>query len=236
MARTRRQSDLLNTLFRSGREYKYQKGELILRAQETPRGVYFIESGLVKIYSVTKQQDEHVYHFFGPGDFFSTNWTFRNILTDYYYEALAPTTLRVIPRETLMQALDSDPVLLRQMFEEMVERYMLYTARISNLLYSDARQRCAYRLLSLANRFGFQTPDGLVIDAVITHEDLAHSISMTRETFGRLLSRLQSKGILAYDDQRRIVVKDLDSLMQVIGREEVALKWPALMKYLPKGV
>lgn len=224
-------SEKLKKLFHSGRQLKYQKNETILRARETPRGVYLIDSGIIKIYSLSKQGNEHVHHIFGPGDFFPIIWPFRRSIRSFYYEALGPTSLWLIPRDTFRKFITSHPDVMSELLEELIDRYHLYTGRIDNLLYSDARERIAYRLLSLANRFGVNTKNGIVIDASITHVDLAHSINMTRETFGRSLGRLQNKGIIGHDDQHHIVIRDLTTLAHIIGGDEAEAMWPELMKY-----
>lgn len=223
-------SEKLNALFRSGRQLKYQKHEMILRARETPRGVYLIESGVIKIYSLSKRRHEHVHHIFGAGDFFPIIWPFRRSIRSLYYESISPTSIWLIPRETFREFINSHPDVMAELLEELVDRYHLYSGRIDNLLYSDARERSAYRLLSLANRFGVKTKEGIVIDASITHIDLAHSINMTRETFGRTLSRLQQKGIIGHDDKHHIVIKDLAELSRIIGTDEAEAMWPDLMK------
>jgi CRP/FNR family transcriptional regulator len=225
------QSDKLRALFRSGRKLAYQKNETILRARETPRGVYLIDSGVIKIYSLSKRHNEHVHHIFGPGDFFPIIWAFRDSVRNLYYETLSPTVLWLLPRDTFREFLASNPDVMSELLDELIDRYHLYTGRIDNLLHSDARQRSAYRLLSLANRFGAETKEGIVIDAAITHLDLAHSINMTRETFGRTLSRLQQKGIIGYDAQHHVVIKDLPALARIIGIDEAEAMWPDLMKY-----
>jgi CRP-like cAMP-binding protein len=224
-------SEKLRALFRTGRQLTYQKNETILRARETPRGVYLIESGVIKIYSLSKQRDEHVHHIFGPGDFFPIIWPFRRSIRSLYYEALGPTVLWLIPRETFREFITSHSDVMSELLGELIDRYHLYTGRIDNLLYSDARERCAYRLLSLANRFGEKTEEGIVIDASITHVDLAHSINMTRETFGRALSRLQQKDIIGHDGKHHLVIKDLSALARIIGTDEAEAMWPDLMKH-----
>lgn len=221
----------LKALFLSGKQLTYQKNETILRARETPRGIYMIETGVIKIYSLSKHHNEHIHHIFGPSDFFPIIWAFRNSIRSLYYETLSPTTVRLIPRETFQKFIHSHPEAMSELLNELIDRYNLYTGRIDNLLYSDARERSAYRLLSLANRFGVKIKEGLMIDASITHLDLAHSINMTRETFGRTLSRLQQKSIIGYDDQHRIVITDLTALMQIIGIDEVEAMWPDLKQY-----
>ncbi len=203
------QSEKLKALFHSGKLFHYHKNETILRAGETPRGVYLIETGTVKMYSLPKDKNEHVLDFFGPNDLFPITWPFRRSVRSVYYEAISQATAWLIPRETFRDFLNGHPDVMSDVLEAVIERYHLYVGRIDNLLYSDARERIVHRLLSLANRFGVQTKQGVMIDALITHEDLAHSISMTRETFGRTLTRLQQKGMIGYDDQHHIVITDL---------------------------
>lgn len=224
-------SDHLQDFFRSGRKLHFQKNEIILRAQDTPQGVYYIESGLIKIYSLTKQNDEHVHHFFGPCDFFPMIWTFQQHDRMSFFEALAPTVISVVPREDFLAHITANRESLYELLEEMIERYHRYAGRIDNLLYSDARARCAYRLLSLANRFGRVTKNGILIDVSITHEDLAHSINMTRETFGRTFSRFQQLGIIHVTPERHVIIKKLTALVNIIGRDETDAMWPALIEY-----
>ena len=163
------ESHKIKALFKNGRSLKFEKNEMILRAGDNPQGVYLIKAGLIKIYSLSKQGDEHVHHFFGPGDIFPMVWIFRGYVRNVFYEALEPTKLLVIPRDELLDFVNKDTVIMRQMLDVVIDRYRLYAGRIDNLLYSDARERCAYRLLSLANRFGVKTARAKkVVDMLIT--------------------------------------------------------------------
>ncbi|MGH7194893.1 MAG: Crp/Fnr family transcriptional regulator, partial [Candidatus Saccharimonadales bacterium] len=221
MESSRIQPERLQALFQGGKQFNYRKNETILRAREAPRGIYYVEDGTIKIYSFSKQGNEHVLDFLGRGDLFPIIWPFRHRVRSMYYEATSKVTLKMIPRETFRNFLDEHPDAMSDLLEKLVDRYYLYVGRIDNLLYSDALERSAYRLLSLAHRFGVKTKDGLMIDAVITHEDLAHSISTTRETFGRSMSRLQRSGIVGYDTGRHIVITDMPGLVRIIGHDEV---------------
>jgi CRP/FNR family transcriptional regulator len=220
----------LQALFRGGRKFTYAKNETILRAREAPRGVYLIESGLIKMYSLSRQKDEHVLDFFGPGELFPIIWPSRRSIRSMYYEAISSSTMWMVTREDFRGFIGGNPEVMSDVLEELIDRYHLYVGRVDNLLYSDARERSAYRLLSLASRFGVNTREGIVINALITHEDLAHSVNMTRETFGRSLARLQEKGIISYDSERHIIIKDLDALAQLVGRHEAETMWPDLIK------
>lgn len=220
----------LKGLFKNGRKLRYQKNELILRAGENARGIYLIEEGIVKIYALSRHGDEHIHHFFGPSDFFPTTWTFNNFISNLNYACCETVKVVFISNKEFNEFIIKNQKVLMELLEEVSSRYIRYAGRIENLLYSDARERCAYRLLSLANRFGQSTKDGLIIKANITHEDMAHSLNMTRETFSRALSRLQHKDIVGYDDQRHIIIKDVNSLIKFIGKDEAIQLWPKLMK------
>jgi CRP-like cAMP-binding protein len=221
----------LKAFFKKGRLQRYHKGSIILYSGEVPSGVYYIESGVIKIYALTKDGQEHIHHFFGPGDFFPMTWIFQGYTRNLFYQPIEKVTIRVVPREDFLAFVMKNRHNLMEVLDEMVLRYIRYSGRTDNLLYTDARERCAYRLLSLANRFGQATKEGLKITAPITQEDMAHSLSMTRETFGRVLNRFQARGIIAHDDHH-IVIKDLKPLIKIIGEDETKSVWPGLSKYL----
>lgn len=227
-----RQSEKIRAFFRTGQRRQYQKGEIILRAGEEPEGIYLIESGVVKIYVLNKQGSQHVTHFFGAGDLFPILWFLRKQPRRVYYEAVEPISLLLVSASDFSKLMESDKYIMEEVLEEMADRYMRYAGRIENLLYSDSRERCAYRLLSLGNRFGQDYGGDLLINVSITQQDMARSVNMTRETFGRCLSRFQQRGVIGYDDERHIVIKDMSALTKLIGRQDVEALWPGLIKYI----
>ena len=231
MVKSQAQPEKLRALFRSGKRFDYHKNETILRARETPRGVYIIEEGIVKMYSLSKEGNEHVLDFFGPGDILPIIWPFRHTVRSMYYEAITKAALTMIPRETFREVIAKSPDVMSAVFGSLVDRHHRYIVRIDNLIYSDALERSAYLILSLADRFGVKSAKGITIDAQITHENLGRALSMTRETFGRTLSRLQRRGMIGHDAQRHIVITDLTGLSRIIGREESEAIWPDLMEY-----
>lgn len=226
------QSEQLRAFFRSGSKRQYHKNETILRTGAEPAGIYFIESGLIKIFVNDKNGVEHITHFFGDGDFFPLVWFFRPTAQTRNYQTLEPTVVWVVSTEKFREFIFGSKDILYEMVEEMVDRYIRYRGRIENLLYSGARERTAYRLLSLANRFGQPVDGAMVIKASITQEDLARSLNMTRETLGRCLSRFASRGFIAYDGDHHIILKDLGALVKIIGHYETETTWPELMKYI----
>lgn len=214
-------------LFHHGRKQVYQKDEIILRAGDTPQGVYLIESGYIKIYALSKRGNEHTHLFYMPGDIFPVIWAFKDAVRNVYYEAMQQTTVWLVPRDEFKAFVDTHAQVATALLERTVDMFRLYAGRIDNLLYSNSHDRIAYCVLSLLDRFGEQQKDGnWLITIPITHQEIASSVNLSRETASRGFERLQRKGVIGYDAQRRIIVKDLPALASAIGEDDVLGMWP----------
>lgn len=229
------QSSQLEEFFRGGRKCFYKKDEIILRAGDNPQGVYYIESGFIKIYSLDKEGNEHIHLFFSRGDLFPKIWIYSDAVRNVYYEAMEDTVIWLVPRDEFKKLVASNSEIAVMMLERVVGLFRLYAGRIDNLLYSDSHERVAGCLISLANFRGKKTEAGFVIDAPLTHQEIASSINLSRETTSRAMGRLQRNGVIGYDQFRHIVIKDLQKLVDIIGEDEVNGIWPKLIKQLKSG-
>lgn len=217
--------------FHKGRKKTYQKGEVILRAGDIPQGIYLIEKGNIKIYALSKEGDEHTHVFYQAGDIFPLIWAFKEAIRNVYYQALEDVVVWVVPKEEFLAFVNENVHVAVKLLGQAVEMFRLYAGRIDNLLYSNSYERTAYRLLSLKDRFGEKHSDGWIINSPHTHQDIASTVNLTRETVSRAMERMQRRGIIAYDTKRRIVIKDVAGLMHVIGEDEAIGMWPELETY-----
>lgn len=230
MARQDPQFNQLVEFFRKGRKRSYKKGEIILHAGDEPRGVYYIDKGLVKIYALSKEGTEHIHLFYGDGDFFPVLWIYRDAILNVYYEAMEDTTVWLVPKDDFKAFVASKMEIATLLLEKVTGLFRLYAGRIDTLQYSNSYERTATLLVSLAYRFGVSTKAGHVLDVPLTHHDIANSINLSRETVSRAMERLQRKGIIGYDKQRHIVLTDLSKLITIVGEDEVTGLWPGMVR------
>lgn len=212
-----------------GRRHTYRKGQILLRPGDEPQGVYFDESGLVKIYSLSHDGSEHDHLFYGPGDVFPIMWAVEGVLRNVYYETIEESAFWLLPKPVFLAFVQNRADISYQLLERTVGLFKLYAGQIDNLLYSDAAERVAFRLLALLNRYRIREGNNYILDMPLTNRDVARSVATSRETVNRVFARFKRHGILTYNGDRRIVITDLDGLAKIIGHNVAHDLWPQLI-------
>lgn len=118
-------------------------------------------------------------------------------------------------KEKLRKAMGDNPWLAQQIMAQTVSMLGLYTQRIQTLEYTSARERVVSELIHLAERFGKTREKEVLINAPITHQDIADSINMTRETASRALELLFEENLLGQDDHF-FTVKGLNNMYKAL--------------------
>ena len=213
MLATLKQTAELVDLFRKhGVKQTFRKGDFVIRPGEHPPGVFYIYQGLVKAYDITKYDEENLLIIRKEGELFPLIWAITGLERHVIYQALAPTTTWQISRDTFLKFMEKQPEALAPLLDMTLEMYRLHSERILNLEYRTVRERIISFLLTMSQRFGKETAEGLLIEVPLRHQDIASSVNATRETASRELSALERKGLLINKAQSFIVLKDLEGM------------------------
>lgn len=212
MLTTISQHNALVNLFHQGTRLTYKKGEFVIRPGELPSGVFYISQGLVKAYDITKYGEENLLIIRRKGDVLGLTWAITGERRNIIYATLAPTELFQISREQFIDFLHNEPAAALPLVDMLVDMYRLHSERILNLEYRSVRERLISFLITTAKRFGKQGKNGIVLDVPLRHQDIASSISATRETASRELAALERLGLITRDKQSIVTIKDLDRL------------------------
>lgn len=209
------QAAALVNLFHQGTRQVYEKGEFVIRPGGPPQGVFYILTGLVKAYDITKYGEENLLIIRKPGEVLGLTWAITGEDRHILYSALARTELLQISREQFTDFIRANPSAALPLVDMLVDMYKLHSERILNLEYRTVRERLVSFLLTTARRFGKQTPEGVTLTVPLRHQDIASSISATRETTGRELSALERQGLLK-SSQSIITLKDVKKLRKFL--------------------
>lgn len=211
MLATPAQTAALVDLFHRGTKLTYKKGEFIIRPGETPSGIFFIVSGLVKAYDITKYGEENLLIIRKEHEIFPLIWAITGLERRVIYEAMTPTKVMRLDRVEYLNFIEKNNEVLAPLLDMAVEMYRIHSERIINLEYRSVRERLISFLLTMSNRFGTETATGLAIDVPLRQQDIASSINASRETTSRELAALDRKGLID-NGQPIIIIKDLETL------------------------
>jgi len=211
MLTTNGQRTALVNLFHQGTKLEYEKGEFVIRPGGTPQGVFYVLSGLVKAYDITKYGEENLLIIRKAGEVLGLTWAITGEDRQIIYATLAPTTLLQISRKQFVDFVRANPEAALPLVDMLVDMYRLHSERILNLEYRTVRERLISFLLSMSRRFGKDVEGGTLISVPLRHQDIASSISATRETTGRELSALERQGLLE-GKQSSITLKNIEKL------------------------
>ncbi len=212
MFTSNKQRQDLNNVFRGGTKLTFKKGEFVIHPGETPSGVFFIESGLVKAYDISKYGEENLLIIRKSNEIFPLIWAVTGQERNIIYQTLEETVVWRIPRSTFTKKVRDDATMLMPMLEMTLEMYRLHSEHILNLEYRTVRERLICFLINMSARFGTPTPEGkILIDVALKQQDIASSINASRETTSRELMRLERLGLIA-TTQSKITLLDIETL------------------------
>lgn len=206
---------LLIDFFRTGEHITYAKNEYLVAPDEAPRGIFYIESGLVKSYDITKYGDENLLIIRKEGEIVGLTWVFTRQSKNIISSALTPTSVWLVSHERFTDFITHHPEASAPVIDTIANMYRLHGERIMTLEYRTVRERLASFLLTMADRFGREYEGSILINAPLKQQDIASSISATRETTSRALALMQQQGLINVK-QSIIVVRDKTGLGQII--------------------
>jgi CRP/FNR family transcriptional regulator len=157
--------------------------------------VYIVRSGCVRLYKVLADGRSINLGLLGPNTVFTQEDISDGIASGSVAEALVDSTIAVVDMDSLASIIADSPELAAAMVTGMSRRLTELQTLVEHLLVRDTAVRLATTLLSLANRFGRPTADGMIAIALpVTHQSLAAMIGSNRVTVTRKLLELQEGG------------------------------------------
>lgn len=206
MTISRSDSESIVSHFNVGSVGMFYKGDILVQGDEVPSGVFFIQSGYVKAYSISQLGQQNLLLIHGPNEIMPLPWALDGPQKlGIFYEAMSGVKVFRTSKDSLRVAMGINSWLTEQIMRQLVNTFTVYAQRIQSLGYRIPRERVIACLLDLATRFGQNEGSHIVIGAPITHQDIADSINMTRETASRALEQLTKDGLVEQKDHLFII-------------------------------
>lgn len=192
---------------------KYKKGEMLIRADDDPLGIFCLKKGYVRQYTISKTGFELTLHILRPISYFPMVWAVNGTPNIYFFEALTPVEVGRAPRDQVVDFIKDKPTIIFELLSELIERYAETLVRMEHLVFSDAYRRVISVLLYIAKHFGEERGNGVIVHHRFTQQDIATLVGVARETASNEMARLEKKGLVRYVDHSMLFenIKKLDS-------------------------
>lgn len=211
-------SDWLGQIDSHRHTVKLKRGEQFIAEGDAVRGVYFVQSGAVKVHRRWGEK-EMIVRFAKKGDIVGhRGLSSTQALYPISATAIEPAMLCFIELDFFMSTLRINPNLAYQLMLFYADELQLSERKMCNLVQLSVKNRLAWSLLLLQGLFGADTADGY-LGLTLSKTDIAAYIGTTYETIYRMLAELSKEGFLAMEG-KKIYLKNIPAL-QALADEQL---------------
>ena len=202
--------DELEVLGRSLGKRTFGKGMIIFHRGSPGQTLYIIDSGLVRIFSLSESGQELTVNLYGPGELFGEMAVLDARTRSAGALCMERTVTHTLHRDVFVRCLQRNPALAYGVIELLSARLRYTTYHLESLAFLDVYGRVADKLLELAARFGGRGQRAR-LDLRLTQSELASWLAASRESVNKVLSQFRDQGLIAVDGQE-ITILDRDGL------------------------
>lgn len=200
-----RQKEIIVTFFTKYTRIAYKKGEIILRAQDDPAGLMYLEKGYVRQYFVGEEGAIFLVHIFKPGSMFPMSWMVNDTPNTYYFDALTPVVIWRAPKAEAREFLHAHPDIMVDFASRLLTGVTGFLERMQYVVLKDAYDKLILLLLYYVKNFSKKTERGYELLMPLTHKEIAAWIGTTRETASVQVETLKAKGLIMYKGRQMII-------------------------------
>jgi CRP-like cAMP-binding protein len=189
--------DKLERFFAQFQHQHYKKGEILIRADEEPSGVFYLITGHVKEYAISTKGEEVVVNIFKPLSFFPMSWAINGTPNKYFFEAITDIEVKKTPKQQVVEFLREESDVVFDLLSRVYSGTDGLLLRLVYLMSGSANNRLATEIIILAKRLGKK--NGEQVEINISEKELAALSGMTRETVSRELKILRDHHLVQFD-------------------------------------
>lgn len=204
----------IDSFFSQFKHQVYKKGEILVRADDDPAGIFYLKSGMVKEYAISKKGEEVVVNIFKPHAFFPMSWAVNDTPNMYYFEAVTDVIAFRAPKEKAVEFVRSNPDIIYDLLRRVYKGTDGLLTRMTYLMAGSAYERLIIELIIKAKRFGENKKGEVILH--VSEIDIAAATGMTRETVSREMKILKDKGLTVFA-RNKLVINDLQKLEEELA-------------------
>lgn len=199
----------------AGQRQLVHRGDYLYRAGEPFQALYMIRSGVIKTFFISEDGDEQILGFHLPGEIIGYDGIAEN---EFPSSATALDTSSVcrLSFDAMGHRFSKSGKLQTALLRGMSREILRHENMMMLLGKKKADERLASFLLSRSIHQRKQGYSATVFTLAMTRTDIGKYLGLTVETVSRVLSRLQSQGVISIHTNQ-IQILDLRALQALAG-------------------
>ena len=202
--------ELADELIRHHTSVTYAKDSIIFLQGSPADLMFWIMSGLVKLYCPISDGDRTLVRLCGPGDVLGyadfIDGEKRHVQA-FEAQALTKCTVALFTREHAVRMLEKlDHETLLRLIVKLNTAWSSVAFWFAEILGYSFRERLYTTLKDLAARFGVEDKRGVLLPMKLSHADLAEMINGSRPMVTKLVGDMVEEGLLGRDGKHYIVL------------------------------
>ncbi|CCU60830.1 Crp/Fnr family transcriptional regulator [Bacillus subtilis] len=218
-------SDLHELLESISTKRKMEKHTYLFREGMDAEELYLIQSGLIEIGKLTSDGKDLTLRICQKHDIVGELTLFteepRYMLSA---KVLEDGEVLVINKNKLEKELIQNGALTFEFMKWMSTHLRKIQSKIRDLLLHGKKGALYSTLIRLSNSYGVERSDGILINIILTNQDLAKFCAAARESINRMLGDLRKKGVISIDESGKIILHKRDYLRCEIECENCPLE------------
>lgn len=213
-------AELREALHEIGTVQKIEKDTYLFHEGDRADEIYIIKSGLIEISKLATNGKEMLLRICKNSDLIGELTLFSE-QPAYILSArvIQDGEVLVINKDTLERSLVTNQKLAFEYLKWTSTHMRKFQSKIRDLLLNGKKGALYSTLIRLSNSYGTEKENGILIELVLTNQELAKFCASTRETVNRMLVELRKQHVISIDRQGRILIHDMDYLRNEVGCE-----------------
>jgi CRP/FNR family transcriptional regulator, cyclic AMP receptor protein len=192
-----RSDDLLSKIGEQRTTREYLKKEDIYSQGDAAHGMFYVESGHVKLTVASARGKKAVLAILGKGDFFGQCCLVKGAKRSTTATALQPSTISSVETSALHEIMQRDPKFSSLFVSDLLSRMERVEEDFTDQLLNSSEMRLARLLLRLSH-FG----ESAAADTAVLHVSqgtLAEMVGTTRSRVSFFMNRFRELGLIEYN-------------------------------------
>jgi CRP/FNR family cyclic AMP-dependent transcriptional regulator len=170
---------------------EFKKNEIVLYEEDTNQFMYIILFGKVKVVQTTEDGKEIILAIHKSNDFFGEISLIDGKTSPATVLTTENSLIAIISKKDFFLLLSNQEKVLDRLLQILCLRLRESWKRIYILNFKNASERVKMLFLMLSYDNGKKTPEGVILNIKLTHQNIADMTGLSRETVTRVLDKWQ---------------------------------------------